>query len=114
MPISIDNILARRPDVLVRVTPLSDLIHVDLLRPHDSARAELFGLKEHGIEVFCLGSEQRIFIRATGLDRLALAERISTHLELEHQLQVQRLVPDPANQADPEMPTKSVQSFLFA
>jgi hypothetical protein len=114
MPISLSNILERRPDVLVRVTPLSDLIHVDLLHPHDAARTDLFGLREYGLEVFCLGSEQRVFIRATGLDQLEIAERISTHLEIEYQLRVQRLVPDANSQIDPEMPAKSVQSFLFA
>jgi hypothetical protein len=114
MPISLGNILDRRPDVLVRVTPLSDLIHVDLMHPHDPARADLFGLREYGLEVFCLGSEQRVFIRATGLDRLEIAERISTHLEIEYRLHVQRLVPDSGSQSDPEIPAKPVQSFLFA
>jgi hypothetical protein len=114
MPISLHNIIDRGPDVQVRVTPLSDLIHVDLLRRHEGARADLFDLKAQGLEVFCLGSEQRIFIRATGLDRLAIAERISTHLEIEYSLDVQRLIPDPTSQADPEIPIQAVQSFLFA
>ena len=114
MPISLQNILDRGPDIQVRVTPLSDLIHINLLRWHQGASDDLFELKAQGLEVFCLGSKQQIFIRATGLDRLAIAERISIHLEIEYSLDVQRLVPDPTSQADPEIPIQAVQSFLFA
>ncbi len=114
MPISLSNIIDRRPDVQIRVTPLSDLIHVDLMQGHEAARTDLFQLKEQGLDVFCLSSEQQILVRAPGLDLLAIAERISTHLEIEYNLQVQRLVPDPSSKLDPEMPIQPIQSFLFA
>lgn len=113
MPISLSNIIRHRPDVQVRVSPISDLIQIDLLCPHEAARTDLYELRNQGLEVFCLHSDQQILVRATGLDHLAIAERISTHLEIEYNLQVQRLIPDPASKFDPEIPIQPVQSFLF-
>jgi hypothetical protein len=113
MPISLSTIIRHRPDVQIRVSPISDLIHIDLLCLHEAVRADLFDLRDQGLEVFSLHSDQQILIRATGLDHLAIAERISTHLEIEYNLRVQRLIPDPTSRFDPEMPIQPIQSFLF-